>query len=78
MKSKYLVLLTMCMAFCLLGCSCKGDDPQGSSVENSGNSEISAPTESAEEEKPADFSVNQNAVTCCIGETFTLVAEAEF
>lgn len=77
MKSKYLVLLTMCMAFCLLGCSCKGDDPQGSSVENSGNSEISAPTESAEEEKPAAFSVNQKAVTFCIGETFTLVAEAE-
>ena len=68
MKSKYVVLLAICSLFCAWGCACKGDDPQDSS---------SSSSETVYTETEAILSVNHEAVTIGVGETFTLVAEAE-
>ena len=76
MKIKYFVLLAICSAFCALGCSCNEKQP------NVGNSSSTPPASSepaGDEEatgKPV-LSVNQSAVTFCVGETFTLSAAAE-
>ncbi len=68
MKSKYIVLLTICSLFCVLGGACKDDDPQDSS---------SASSEVVYTEKDAVLSVNHSEVTIGVGESLTLVAEVE-
>lgn len=79
MRSKYLVLLAICSLCCALGCACKDSDEAQSQSGNSSSvgGEVSTSTESVYEGETAVFSVNQNAVTFCVGETFTLVANAE-
>lgn len=78
MKIKYLALLTIFSICCALGCACKddGEQSQSSSMESSNSSEISSPADSVYEEEPdVVLSVNQNAVTIGVGETFTLIAD---
>ena len=67
MKSKYVVLLAICSLFCAWGCACK-DDPQDSS---------SSSPETVYTETDAILSVNHEEVTIGVGESFTLIAEAE-
>lgn len=75
MKSKYFVLLTICSLFCILGCSCKREQPQ------SGSSDSSSTESTSQEEiiisTTPIISVNQDALTLSVGQTYTLVAEAE-
>ena len=76
MKNKHLVLLTILSALCLIGCSKSKGQPQGDSSTSS-----SEPPASSEEivvipDAPV-VSVNQESVTICIGESYTLEASAE-
>lgn len=72
MKNKYFVLLTICSLFCILGCSCKREQPQGGSSDT-------ASTESTSQEqivikKEPNISLNQDSVTLGLGESYTLTA----
>jgi len=83
MKSKYFILTTIASLLCVLGIACNGGQTQngsngGNSV-NSGNSGFTPPAseDSVLPEDSAVVSINQSSVTFGVGETFTLVAEAE-
>lgn len=84
MKSKYFILTMMAALLCVLGSACDDGQTQNSGSGNSGNSgdsgAITPPaTEepAAPEQSAAVITINQSAVTFCVGETFTLVAQAE-
>ena len=74
MKNRHLILTTVCALLCILGCSCAKDKQ-----EDSGSSIVESSVQESvvEEEKIERISVNQEEVTFCVGESFTLVAEAE-
>ena len=76
MKNKHLVLLTILSALCLIGCSKSKGQPQGDSI---GSYDPPASSEDIVEVVPSApvVSVNQESVTICIGESYTLEASAE-
>ena len=76
MKNKHLVLLTILSALCLVGCSKSKGQPQGDST---GSYDPPASSEDIVEVVPDApvVSVNQESVTICIGESYTLEASAE-
>ena len=76
MKNKHLILTTAFALFCALGCACAQGDNGGSATSSSSINESSS-LESIVEEKIEKIFVNQNAVAFCVGESFTLFAEAE-
>ena len=75
MKSKYLLLLAMSLAFCALGCSCSKEQPQGSVSGDS--SSVETETEATEKKDAPVITVNQSEVILCVGDKFTLSASAE-
>lgn len=75
MKSKYLLLLAMSLGFCALGCSCAKEQPQSESS-SSPSTESSEQEENVALQSPV-ISVNQNAITLGVGDTFTLSAKAK-
>ena len=76
MKNKHLVLLTILSALCLVGCSKSKEQPKDDST-----SGYEPPTSSEDivEVVPGApvVSVNQESVTICVGESYTLEATAE-
>ena len=76
MKNKHLVLLTILSALCLVGCSKSKEQPKDDST-----SDFEPPVSSEDiiEIVPGApvVSVNQEAVTICVGESYTLEATAE-
>ena len=75
MKNKHLILTTICALLCVLGFSCTNDTQTESSASSSNDS--SKQESVVEEEKIERISINQSSVTFCVGESFTLIAEAE-
>ena len=75
MKNKHLILTTVCALLCILGCSCSKEPQKDNS--SSSTSESSKQESVVEEEKIERISINQSSVTFCVGESFTLIAEAE-
>ena len=77
MKKKHLILLTICALFSLTSCSLFG----GTSTESSPAPESSSESSSSQEEivipQEPVISVNQDSVEICVGESYTLTAEAE-
>ena len=69
MKSKHFILTTAFALLCALGCACQKEQPKDSSVES--------PQDSVIEETVEVISVNQSFVAFCVGESFTLIAEAD-
>ncbi len=76
MKNKHLVLLTILSALCFVGCSKAKGQPQGDST---GSYDLPASSEDIVEVVPGApvVSVNQESVTICVGESYTLKASAE-
>ena len=76
MKNKHLVLLIILSALCLVGCSKAKGQPQGDST---GSYDSPASSEDIVEVVPGApvVSVNQESVTICVGESYTLKASAE-
>ena len=68
MKIKNFVLTTAISLFCLLGCACTQEQPK-----DSGGSSPDGPVY---EETTTIISINQDAVTFCVGESFTLIASS--
>lgn len=78
MKAKKLLLLTTFSLLCVLGCACGGAG-QPESGESGASSIQSSEQESSSVTiaKNPIISINQESVDFCVGETFTLCAEAE-
>ena len=73
MKKKHLLLtMTFALLF-VVGCSCSKGQPDDSS---NSVSESAPSQESVVEKEEESISVSHKAVTICVGESFTLVAEA--
>ncbi|MBQ7913453.1 MAG: hypothetical protein IJ308_06920 [Clostridia bacterium] len=67
MKIKNFVLTTAISLFCLLGCACGAQ---------SKDSDSSSPEEPVYQETTTIISLNQDSVTFCVGENFTLIASS--
>lgn len=77
MKSKYFILTMMASLLCVLGGACNKEPAQNSGNGGDGSGVTPPVAETPAKPNAAVISVNQSAVTFCVGESFTLVAEAK-
>ena len=77
MKSKYFILTIMASLLCVLGGACNKEPAQDSGNGGDGSGVTPPAVETPVTPNAAVISVNQSAVTFCVGESFTLVAEAK-
>ena len=77
MKSKYFILTIMASLLCVLGGACNKEPAQNSGNGGDGSGVTPPAVEAPVTPNAAVISVNQSAVTFCVGESFTLVAEAK-
>ena len=77
MKAKKLLLLTTFSLLCALGCACGGASQSESGESGASSMENSEPQSSVTVTVNPNIVLNHKSVDFCVGETFTLAAEAK-